>query len=82
MSNDFIPRNDSLFLVWLKTLLAYVQTKLGLWNIPQAPVSELYTLTTAFETALTAAKPCILPAMGKYAREKGPWNEIQNTIIP
>jgi hypothetical protein len=52
---DFIPRSDSQFLVWLKTLIAYVQTKFALWNIPQTPVSELYTLTTAFETALTVA---------------------------
>jgi hypothetical protein len=53
---DFIPRADNLFLIWLKTLLAYVQTKLGLWNIPQAPVNELQTLTATFETALATAE--------------------------
>jgi hypothetical protein len=47
MSNSyFIPSEDNQFLVWLKTLLAYVRTKSEAWNIPQAQVNKLKTLST------------------------------------
>jgi hypothetical protein len=52
MSTDFIPRNDNTFMVWLKTLVAYMLTKFTEWNIPQAEVTELNALTQAFGNAL------------------------------
>jgi hypothetical protein len=53
---DFIPRADNPFLVWQKTLLAYVQNKLGAWGIPQTPVNELQTLTANFGNALAVTE--------------------------
>jgi hypothetical protein len=54
-TTDFIPGADNLFLTWLKTLLAYVQTKQSAWNIPQAPLNELKTLSADFENALAVS---------------------------
>jgi hypothetical protein len=51
-TNDFIPRGDNLFLLWLKTLIAYVQTKLSAWAIPSQAFSELTTLMNTFQNAL------------------------------
>jgi hypothetical protein len=55
-ATDFIPRTDNLFLVWLKTMLAYVQSKLSAWAIPQTSVTELQTLTTTFGNALAVTE--------------------------
>jgi hypothetical protein len=54
--NDFIPRTDEQFHIWLKTLLACVQTGQSAWNIPQAPLDELQTLSAGFENALAVAE--------------------------
>ncbi|MDR2384886.1 MAG: hypothetical protein LBD80_04375, partial [Tannerella sp.] len=53
---DFIPRADNLFLAWLKTLFAYVQSKQDAWSIPPASINELQTLTTNFGNALAVTE--------------------------
>jgi hypothetical protein len=56
MNSDFIPKADRTFLTWLKTLIAYLQSKYATWNIPQTEVDELGTLTTTFEQTLEIAE--------------------------
>jgi hypothetical protein len=55
-TRDFIPRTDSQFSVWLKTLVAYLTTKITPWKIPQADVTELNNLSTAFANALAVTE--------------------------
>jgi hypothetical protein len=56
MSTDFIPKADRTFLTWLKTLIAYLQTKIAAWGVPSAEVTAMQTLATTFETALNTAE--------------------------
>jgi hypothetical protein len=56
MSTDFIPKADRTFLVWLKTLLAYLQTKIAVWGVPSAEFAAMQTMTTTFENALNVAE--------------------------
>ena len=56
MSTDFIPKSDNKFVVWLKTLVAYLLAKVTEWKLPQADVDELETLAADFETALEVAE--------------------------
>ncbi|MDR1984058.1 MAG: hypothetical protein LBQ28_04450 [Prevotellaceae bacterium] len=56
MSTDFIPKADNQFLVWLKTLIAYLQTKFAEWGVPQTDVRDLETLASEFEDALGIAE--------------------------
>ncbi|MDR0754368.1 MAG: hypothetical protein LBF04_03165 [Prevotellaceae bacterium] len=51
-TRDFIPRADNKFLVWLKTMVAYLLTKATEWGVPRDDVNEIETLTADFETAL------------------------------
>jgi hypothetical protein len=55
-TTDFIPGADNLFLVWQKTLLAYVQTKQSAWNIPQTSLNELKTLSADFGNAFAVTE--------------------------
>ncbi|MDR1554380.1 MAG: hypothetical protein LBS69_13115 [Prevotellaceae bacterium] len=55
-AKDFIPRADSKFSVWLKTLVAYLLPKAAEWNIPQANIRDLETLATEFDTAFEIAE--------------------------
>jgi hypothetical protein len=55
-TNDFIPQSDQLFLVWIKTLLECLQTKISPWGVPQAAVTELSNLITLFDNALALAE--------------------------
>ncbi|MDR1553335.1 MAG: hypothetical protein LBS69_07730 [Prevotellaceae bacterium] len=56
MSTDFIPKTDSKFAVWLKTLNNYLSAKATEWNIPQAEIRELDTLAADFDAALETAE--------------------------
>jgi hypothetical protein len=56
MSVDFIPKPDEQFQVWLKNLVAYLQPRTSSWNVPQAEVSALNRLSTAFSKALSVTE--------------------------
>jgi hypothetical protein len=52
---DYIPRSDEQFLLWAKTLTAYVQPKLTAFNIPAGALTPIQTKLTAYETAFATA---------------------------
>jgi hypothetical protein len=51
---DYVPRSDEQFLLWAKTLTAYVQPKLAAFNIPAEAL-------TPIQTELTASMRRLLP---------------------
>jgi hypothetical protein len=55
-TNDFIPKSDPVFLIWIKTLIAYLQTKFSLWGVPKAAVTEVNDLIPPFDSALALAE--------------------------
>jgi hypothetical protein len=48
---DYVPKKDSVFEVWVKSLLAYVQAHLTAFNIQDAVFQPLLDLNMAWETA-------------------------------
>jgi hypothetical protein len=56
MAGDFIPHQDGAFLEWAKTLLAYIPSKLTVFNIPQTAFTPIQGLLTAYEAAFNAAQ--------------------------
>jgi hypothetical protein len=55
-TNDFIPHSDPVFLIWIKTLIAYLQTRIGLWGVPKAAVTEVNDLIPLFDSALALSQ--------------------------
>jgi hypothetical protein len=56
MGTNYIPRNDNQFLVWLKNLIAYLQTKIAEWSLPATEITAMSTLADKFDTALKVAE--------------------------
>jgi hypothetical protein len=56
MANDYIPQSDGAFLEWSKTLTAYAAAHLAAFNVPEAALTPVQTLLTAYETAFEAAQ--------------------------
>jgi hypothetical protein len=56
MSNDYIPRRDGDFLVWVKNIITNVAANAGKWNLNPMNWAHIDQLIVAYEAALKKAQ--------------------------